>query len=90
MEDFRKVEQILADVANQAKAAFNAERDFFAWRADHEGRDFNEFMKRYLQWVAACEPYARSYNRIVTVFPRYLKRLEEIVLPIKHAIFGTE
>jgi hypothetical protein len=90
VEDFRTAEQILSNVANEAKAAFNAEMDFFEWRADHEGHDFHEWNKRYLRWVAAGEPYSRSYNRIAMVFPRYLKRLQEIVLPIKREIFGTE
>jgi hypothetical protein len=51
--DERTPDQILADVADEAKAAFNPELDFFERRADHGDHDFYEFSKRYLQWVEA-------------------------------------
>jgi hypothetical protein len=88
--DERTPEQILAEVANEAKTAFNAELDFFEWSADQEYHDFYEYVKRYLQWVDASEPYARSCNRIEIEFPRYLTRLEATVLPIQREILGTE
>jgi hypothetical protein len=90
VEDFRSPEQILANVANEAKIAFNAEMDFFEWRAEHEDHAFPAFMKRYLQWLRAAEPYARSYERIASAFPQHMWRFKEIVLPIQREIFGTE
>jgi hypothetical protein len=33
-------ERILAKVGSEARGAFNAELDFFDWRADREHRDF--------------------------------------------------
>jgi hypothetical protein len=88
VEDIRSPEQILTDVAGEAKSAFSAELDFFEWRADHESHDFPGFMK--LQWLEAAEPYARSYARIAGEFPQHMWRFKEIVLPIQHEIFGTE
>jgi hypothetical protein len=86
--DERTPEQILANVADEAKAAFKAELDFFEWRADHEHHDFYEYMKRHLEWIEASEPFARSCNRIVVQFPRYRTRFEEIVLPIQRELRG--
>ena len=68
MMDDRTPEQILLNVADEAKTAFNAEL-FFEWRADHEDHDFPGFMKRYLYWLQAAEPYARSYERIARESP---------------------
>jgi hypothetical protein len=90
MMDDRAVEQILAEIGNQARAAFNAELDFAEWRADHEHHDFPGMTKRYGQWVQASEPFARSCARIASEFPGHMERLEEIVLPIQREIFGTE
>jgi hypothetical protein len=90
VEDLRTPEQILTDVAKEAKIAFNAELYFFEWRADHESHDFPGFMKRYLHWLEAAEPYARSYARIAGEFPQHMWRFKEIVLPIQREIFGTE
>jgi hypothetical protein len=47
-------------------------------------------MKRYLHWLEAAEPYARSYARIAGEFPQHMWRFKEIVLPIQREIFGTE
>jgi hypothetical protein len=90
LADERTPEQILADIANEAKTAFNAELDFFEWRADNAGQNFAEWMKRYSIYFAAGAPYARSYSRIEREFPQHMRRLEEIVLPIQHEILGTE
>jgi hypothetical protein len=90
VEDLRSPEQILSKVADEAKTAFNAELDFFEWRADHKSHDFRGFMKRYLQWLEAAEPYAQSYARIEREFPQHVWRFKEIVLPIQREIFGTE
>jgi len=90
VEDLRSPEQILTAVADEAKTAFNAELDFFEWRAEHESHDFPGLMKRYLQWVEAGEPFACSYARIAREFPQHMWRFKEIVLPIQREIFGTE
>jgi hypothetical protein len=45
MRDERAPEQILAAVGNEARTAFNAELDFFEWRADNEGQNFAEWTK---------------------------------------------
>jgi hypothetical protein len=59
-------------------------------RADNEPAPFKTFMEKYLEWVDCSEPYADSYARIAREFPGYIGTLEEIVLPIKREIFGTE
>jgi hypothetical protein len=90
LADQRTPEQILANVAEEAKAAFNAELDFFEWRSANAGQNFAEWMKRYSVYITAGEPYARSYSRIEREFPQHMRRLEEIVLPIQHEILGGE
>ncbi|MBO0758898.1 MAG: hypothetical protein J2P54_23880 [Bradyrhizobiaceae bacterium] len=90
MQDDRPPEQILAEIGNEARTAFNAELDFFKWRAGHENDDFPGVMKRYQQWLQAGEPFARSCARIAKEFPQHFVRLEEIVLPIQREIFGIE
>jgi hypothetical protein len=90
MNDDRTPEQILSNVAGEARIAFNAEVAFFEWREDNEGQNFGEWMRRYSAYFAAGEPYARSYLRIATDFPQHMWRFKEIVLPIQREIFGTE
>jgi hypothetical protein len=52
--------------------------------------DIPDFIKRYLQWLEAAEPYTRGYARIAREFPQHMWRFKEIGLPIQREIFGTE
>jgi hypothetical protein len=83
-------EEILALIGEQAKIAFQAELDFFKWRADNEPAPFDAFMEKYLEWVDCSEPYADSYGRILNEYPHLMEKLKAIVLPIKSEIFGAE
>jgi hypothetical protein len=56
-------DEMLALVGQQAKIAFQAELDFFEWRADNEPTPFKSFMEKYLEWVDCSEPYADSFTR---------------------------
>ena len=82
--------EILALIGEQAKIAFQAELDFFDWRADNESAPFKTYMDKYLEWVDCSEPYADSYARMASEYPQLMEKVEAIVLPIKREIFGTE
>ena len=66
-----------------ARAAWQAELDFFEWRADHESTMSAEFFRRYAEWVERCEPYARSYARIAKTFPEQFPKLKAVLKPIQ-------
>jgi len=83
-------DEILALIGEQARIAFQAEFDFFVWRADNEPAPFMTFMEKYLEWVDCSEPYADSYARIASEYPHLVGKIEAIVLPIKREIFGVE
>jgi len=83
-------DEILALIGEQAKIAFQAELDFFEWRADNEPAPFKTFMEKFLEWVDCSEPYADSYGRIASEYPHLMEKIEAIVRPIKREIFGTE
>jgi hypothetical protein len=83
-------DEILALIAEQAKIAFQAELDFFEWRADNDPAPFDAFMEKYLEWVDCSEPYADSYTRISREHPHLMQKVESIVVPIKREIFGTD
>jgi hypothetical protein len=51
--DERTPEQILANVADEDKTAFNPELVFFELRADNGHHDLDAFSNRFLQWVEA-------------------------------------
>jgi hypothetical protein len=57
-------DEILALIGEQAKIAFQAELDFFEWRADNDPAPFDAFMEKYVEWVDCSEPYADSYTRM--------------------------
>ena len=59
-QDTRDADTILATIEAEARAAWQAELDFFEWRADHESTMSAEFFRRYAEWVERCEPYARK------------------------------
>jgi hypothetical protein len=83
-------DEILALIGEQAKIAFQAELDFFEWRADNEPVGFKTFMEKYLEWVDCSEPYADSYARIASEYPHLMEKVEAIVRPIKREIFGAD
>jgi hypothetical protein len=63
---------------------------FFEWRADHMAAPFAEWMKQYMMYFHASEPYALSYARMVTELPQRMREFEAIVMPIQRMILGTE
>jgi hypothetical protein len=48
-------DEILARIGEQAKVAFQAELDFFVWRANNDPAPFDAFMEKYLEWVDCSE-----------------------------------
>jgi hypothetical protein len=85
-QDTRDADTILATIAAEARAAWQAEFDFFEWRADHESTMSAEYFRRYAEWVERCEPYARSYARIAKTFPEQFLKLKAVLKPIQRVI----
>jgi hypothetical protein len=65
-----------------------AHQDFVDWyRTPHEVT-FAEWLRRYSEMVAECEPWAGSYERIRSRFPDRMDQLHALLLPIQREIFG--
>jgi hypothetical protein len=47
-------------------------------------------MEKCLEWFDCGEPHADSYARIASKHPYPMEKVDEIVLPIKRAIFGID
>jgi hypothetical protein len=83
-------ERILARIGDKANNAFQAELDFFEWRADNETAPFEQFMDRYLEYLIRADYYFDDYAKIRSEYPNLLGKLEAIVQPIRLEIFGTK
>lgn len=90
MKDDIAPQRILARIGDKAKNAFQAELDFFEWRADNESASFEQFMDRYLEYLICTDYYFDDYAKIRSEHPNLLGKLEAIVQPIRLEIFGTE
>jgi hypothetical protein len=64
-------------------------RIFSSGARDNQGQNFAGWMKRYSVYFAAGELCSKLLG-IEREFPRHMRRLEDIALPIQHEILGTE
>jgi len=82
MTDNRDAEAIFSSVVDEFRRALQAERDFLTWRAGASPA-FDEHLRRNVECIEACEPWARSYRRISPVFPEHIERLQDLLFPIQ-------
>ena len=60
--DTRDANTLMAEVSAEFRRACEAQRDFLDWyRTPHEAT-FAEWLRRYSETVAECEPWAASYE----------------------------
>ena len=88
--DTRDANTLMTEVAAEFRRACVAHREFLDWyRTPHEAT-FAEWLRRYSEMVAECEPWAASYERIRSRFPDRMDLLHALLLPIQREIFGGE
>ena len=64
-----KVDEILASIATDFRRAIEAERAFVDWERTHRSAEFDEFTKRFVEWVDASEAYVSKFHTIEEHFP---------------------
>jgi hypothetical protein len=84
--DERDAESIFLTIEAEFRRALEAEQSFMAWRRGTPNAPFADRLRRYAAWADASEPFAASYRRISTVFPGYMDRLHELLLPVQREI----
>jgi hypothetical protein len=78
-----KADEILASIAADFRRALEAERDFVEWERTHRGAEFNEFARRFMEWVDASEAYVRKYHMIEEQFPVFSDKMHTALIPVR-------
>jgi hypothetical protein len=78
-----KVDEILATIATDLRRALEAERDFVDWERTHRGAEFDEFARRFVQWVDASEAYVRKYHVIEEQFPVFSDKMHAALISVR-------
>ena len=86
-DDNRDADTIMATVANVFRRACEAQRGFLDWYARDREAPLAERLGRFGDMVEASEPWAAGYRRISTVYPQFMRRLHDLLLPIQDETF---
>jgi hypothetical protein len=78
-----KVDEILATIAADFRRALEAERIFVEWERTHRGAEFDEFAKRYVEWIDASEAYVRKFHTIEEFFPVFSDKMHATLIPVR-------
>jgi len=78
-----KVDEILLTIADDFRRALEAELAFVEWEGTHRGAEFDEFSKKFVEWVDASEPYVRKFHLIEEHFPVFSDRMHAVLIPVQ-------
>ena len=88
--DASEADEILARIGEEAKAAFQAELDFYRWRVKNMSAPIKEFMHKCADYSVQAGPLLTSYRKLESEHPQLLARADAIILPIQHEMFGAD
>jgi hypothetical protein len=90
LADAYEAEEILARIGEEAKAAFQAELDFYRWRVKNMSAPIKEFMNRCADYSVRAGPLLTSYRKLESEHPQLMAKADAIILPIQHEMFGAD
>ena len=88
--DATEAEEILTRIGAEAKAAFEAEIDFYRWRVRNMSAPIKEFMNRCADYSVRAGPLLTSYAKLQSEHPQLMAKADAIILPIQQEMFGAD
>ncbi len=82
-----RLNQLLSELPAQFWAAMEASLEFQKWCEENKSNLMSEFARRFVDFVAASEPYAQAYREIEANFPAALPQVNDLLLPIQREYF---
>jgi hypothetical protein len=88
--DASEADDILARIGGEAKAAFEAEVDFYRWRVKNMSAPIKEFMNRCEDYSVRAGPLLTSYRKLESEHPQLMAKADAIIRPIQQEMFGAD